>query len=177
MTSLFLLMVFQYFLIDDKTYACSSSGYPLTIRRTARKVEGKGETIVEKEFLLKVRNSHIIETYKDSDAYRYLLRKFNRLTMPDVAGLGRMLAHVFNIPMPREVYRRMMTTMYWFIENWNTIYDILQRHVVIGVHSVLGKITFDKPEIFNPQPVVVPTKNTRSSNIIFPVVIINPYAQ
>ena len=151
-------MSFRYFIIDGKEYACTKTGAPAMIRKRARKVWDKGEVQIENEFLAKVRNSHFIDTYKESAAYQYLLDKFPKLVAGDAASLGRMMAHVFNFEMPREVYRRMLTIIYWYNQNWYLISSILSKHEIIGVHSKWGKIHFDAPPLFKLPIIIVPSK-------------------
>ena len=146
---------FRYFIIDDKKYECTKTGGPAMIRKTARKNGDKNEIQVENEFLAKVKNSHFIDTYKECNAYRYLKDKLPKLVAGDAASLGRMLSFVFEFEMPREVYRRMLTTMYWFHQNWYLISSILNKHKIIGVHSKWGKIHFDAQPAFNPLPIIV----------------------
>ena len=160
MTS-FLIMSFRYFIIDDKKYECTKNGGPEMIRKTARKIGEKNEVQIENEFLAKVKNSHFIDTYKESFPYQYLTDKIPKLVASDAASLGRMLAHVFEFEMPREVYRRMLTTIYWFNQNWYLISSILSKHQIIGIHSKWGKIHFDAPPTFINLPmIVVPIKGS-----------------
>ena len=154
-------MTFEYFIIDNMRYDCKPTGCPDFTRISARKKLGHNEVIHEKEFLKFVKRSAVMADYKDTDTYRYFDSKLPKLLLIDVAALGRMLAYIFNndLMMPREVYRRMNTTMYWFIMNWGTVARILTNHEIIGIHSKWGKIYFDSPDYDISYPIFVPSKS------------------
>ena len=156
-------MTFKYFIIDNKRYDCKKTGCPDYIRRSARKTLDHGEVIHEKQFLAFVKRSPVMEDYKDTDTFKYFDRKFPKLLQNDLGALGRMLAHVFDddLKMPREVYRRRNTTMYWFIMNWGTVARILTQHEIIGIHSKWGKIYFDSPDYDFSYPIFVPSKSVK----------------
>ena len=158
-------MSFKKFIIDGKEFACKKTGCPDVIRNSVRKDLTKGEVIHEKEFLAFVKKSPVTESYKDTETFKYLNNKFPRLLQPDVSALGRMISRVFGLSMPREVYRRLLTTMYWFIMNWGTLSYIFSHHEIIGVHSKWGKIYFDSPDARFILPIIVPSKSDRKKAV------------
>ena len=158
-------MSFKKFIIDGKVFACKKTGCPDVIRNSVRKDLTKGEVIHEKEFLAFVKRSPVTEVYKDTETYKYLIEKFPKLCQPDLSALGRMIARVFNLSMPREVYRRMITTMYWFIMNWGTLSYIFSHHEIIGVHAKWGKIHFDSPDARFILPIIVPSKSDKQKAV------------
>ena len=144
-------------------YDCKPTGCPDYTRISARKTLTHGEVIHEKEFLAFVKRSAVMADYKDTETYRYFNHKFPKLILNELAALGRMMAYVFNndLKMPREVYRRMKTTMYWFIMNWGTVARLFTNHEIIGVHSKWGRIYFDPPADYILFPLVVPSKSSK----------------
>ena len=135
-------MPFLYFEVNGRKLNCDKHGYPINLRQTPRNTV-IGEVELEKTLLHRIKQSTLdIET---TEAYVWLTSKLGHPMFYDIVSIGRLIAMNFDIKMPREVYRRRITTLFWFHEHWMLIKDILRRNNIIGHHSAKGKINFAMP--------------------------------
>ena len=147
-------MTFTYFQVDGVKYLCDKNGCPVVKKRKSARKRVMNEALVEEQYLMQVKRSNI--DIKSTEAYKWLTELLGKPVWNDTAAIGRCFSLIFNIEMPREVYRRANTTLYWFNEHWNMIVAGLLRHKVVAMHSKKGTISFTPPCTAPPVIIVRP---------------------
>ena len=146
-------MSYHYFEVNGKRNDCDKKGNPVATVRKELRHYPSNEVETEKEYLKKVSESNL--DVKKSECYFWLTTKFGHVHYWDVIPLGKIISLHFNIPYPREIYRRLSTTLYWFNENWEQIKGILNTNTIIGYHKTKGKIVFNVTVTTAIMPVII----------------------
>ena len=146
-------MCFLYFVVDGARYECNKNGVPIVKKRQSPRITMLNEANTERAHLRNLARLNV--NLKETEAYKWLATKLKRPTWPETTALGRLLSNLFQIPMPREAYRRANTTLYWFHENWDIIKNIFQTHKITALHSLKGEIYFLMPMKVPPVVTVV----------------------
>ena len=131
-------MAYTQFTANGRIFECNKSGYPLMPRQQKRK-----HTCIhqkEREVIRQVRQNR--DRIKNSNACRWLASRLPKLTLSMLAPLARFIAHIFEIEINSENYRKQETVLLWFDENWDMIRRCLSRARISAYHSDFGFLNF-----------------------------------